>query len=185
MVPSSLCPVLFQVMGKLMETEHISVFNLWLLAKGVAHIYTYLNQRFPSIIPPQNKRTPWCPPPQGGLFFSSSSPFPFSHPTSWHGASSQQLGLLPTSPRHKCNCWEHARQLSGISSTTPPPWPPSLTTLPIPSAAWLPTSLLGHPKSVVAQTKAWQHLFFHPTLCKCSDGGAFLHLSCHILLAAK
>lgn len=61
MVPSSLCPVFFQVMGKLMETEHISAFNPRLLAKGVAHIYTYLIST---------------------LLLQVSCKLPFHHPTS-------------------------------------------------------------------------------------------------------
>lgn len=192
MVPSSLCPVFFQVMGKLMETEHISAFNPRLLAKGVAHIYTYLIST---------------------LLLQVSCKLPFHHPTS---ETREHLGAhllrvasfsplvppslsltLPAGMVQAASSWASSNHPPGTNATAEsvqdsclvsppqPPLPPSLATLPVPSPAWLPTFLLGLPKSVVSQTKAWQHLSLHPTLCKCSDVGAFLQLSCHILLAAK
>lgn len=141
-----LCCLPLQAMGKLMETGNITVFDPWLIAlwdrQGClwqeqarellrsACTCTSDYQCLAPVSSPLHHPTLGTRDHLGThLLWLSSSPsvplFPFSHPTSWHavqphGVSSRQLGCLPMSPRHSCNCWAHARQLVGVSSASPP-----------------------------------------------------------------
>lgn len=134
MVPSSLCPVFFQVMGKLMETEHISAFNPRLLAKGVAHTSSApcsckFPASFPSIIPPQRPESTLVPIssewPLSLLWF----PLPFLSPYQLAWCKQPAAGPPPIIPPAQMQLLRACKTAAWCLLHNPPfhpPWPPSL-----------------------------------------------------------